>query len=129
MRKNILKKSCGAFLMEALIAVVILSVGLTGVIRCFAMGIQAYERNREYQAAAVVLENMLTRLLLNRYIDGSIAAEGTCESPFEDFDYKISVEGDQSLLREVRVSVLWNSKGSRRSLDAVTYLFADAAER
>ncbi len=117
----------GAFLLEALIAIVILSVGLTAVIRSFMIGLDAYQRNQEYQGAVILLENTLTDFLVQRYFDESLVGSGQYEEPFSGYQYKILADNvpDRPALREVSVTVSWKVRKKNRSLQATTYLLAE----
>ena len=117
--------SRGVFLLEAVIAVTILSVGLIAIIRSFTMGIEAHMRSQEYLIASTLLDNKLTELLLDRYIDEGVTLEGEFEEPFLGYRYVLSVESlDQyELLKRVNVSIFWKGRVEERFIDAATYLF------
>ena len=118
----------GVVLFEVLVSIIILSVGLTGVIRSFLTGIQAHSRTQEYLTAAVLLENTLTELLAARYFDAARA--GYYDGMFSFYRYEIFAENvsDRPFLKKVRVVVLWPGPQQERFLDAVVYLFSRPIE-
>lgn len=115
----------GAFLLEALIAVTILSVGLVAIIKSFTMGIEAHKRSQEYLTASILLENKLTDLLIGRYIDEEMELAGDFEEPFLGYRYVISIDSldHHEFLKKVKVFIFWKGRGKERSLDAATYFF------
>jgi len=121
-----IRRHKGTFLLEALVAVVILAVGLTGVIRAFLMGLKAQERSRDYQISALILENVLTHLLLDRYFDEGISAGVECARPYADYRCEITAEelDPPGPLKRVTVSVIRLEGSNGRLMEAVTYMFA-----
>ena len=123
--------SKGAFLLEALIATVILAVGLTGIIRTFSIGIDGYKRSREYFTATILLENKLTELLCRRYFDDTMIGSGEFDEPFTGYRYEIFAEDviDSDFLKEVKVAVFWKGRNGEISVDAITELFLSPQEK
>jgi len=125
MRRTGLCNRNGGFLLEALMATMILGTGLTAVIRSFSMALDAQRRAREFLTASVILENALTDLVLRRYWDTALIRSDELEEPF--FGYRCEVlspaaEGSGAL-REVAVRVTWPGRSQDRVLEAVTYMF------
>lgn len=115
----------GAFLLEALISVVILAVGLVAVIKSFTMGVNAHQRSQEYLTASVLLENKLTELLLGRYVGDETAGEGSFAAPFDRYRYVVTIVPSprSSALRQVNVAVIWIGKKGEKVVQGSLDLF------
>jgi len=130
MKHGVLSNTKGAFLLEALLATIILGFGLTAIIASFSMGIDGHKRSQEYLKASVLLENKLADLLLKRYFDDSLVGEGTFEDPFSEYRYDITAQdvSSSNSLKEMHVKVLWAGRQVDRSLEAVTYMLVQLDE-
>ena len=112
----------GFLLLETLFAVLILTVGLTLVVRSFGSSINALRVTADYTKAMLLLEEKMWDLESK----GSISP-GISFGVFESYDAKFQWEVNAIAvskydLCEVTVAVLWKNKGKRRDLSLVTYL-------
>jgi Tfp pilus assembly protein PilE len=118
----------GSFLIEVLISVMILSVGLTSVVRSYVTSLKALVYAQEYTIAAFLLENRLTRFVQQGYVDLNLNQRDSFDSPYENFSYRATakkVEGREGMdaLAQLMIEVTWESGVKERSLSASTYLY------
>jgi prepilin-type N-terminal cleavage/methylation domain-containing protein len=112
----------GFSLVETLLAVVILAVGITFVLRAFGSSLDALGNSAEYTRALALAEARLWELEAK----GSVAP-GTSSGEFTEQDrgfrwaVKASDLGDTGLC-ETQVTVSWDRRGRPRAVSLVTYL-------
>lgn len=117
----------GVLLLEALLAVMILSVSLVVVIRSLSMSARSVNYSLEYLRAVTLLENQLFFMTRAPEKDISAPAEGALPRPHQDFQYRHTLEPvlghDQELLRQLDMEISWGSGGTRKRLPLTTYIF------
>ena len=113
----------GFSLVETLLAVLILAVGVTVVLRSFGSSLEGLGNSADYTRGLALVEARLWELEAN----GSIVP-GTSSGPFtqeEDRRFRWEVHasdlGDTGLC-ETRVTVSWAQRGRPRAVSVVTYL-------
>jgi hypothetical protein len=109
-------------LIETLLAVVILAVGLTLVVRSFGSSVSALGTSADYTKAMGLLEERLWEL----EVKGSIAP-GVLTGEFSEEDGKFRWQVDASELKdldlcETQVTVSWERRGKTQTVSIVTYL-------
>lgn len=112
----------GFLLIETLLAVVILAVGLTLVVRSFGSSISALGTSANYTKAMGLLEERLWDL----EVKGAIAP-GVLTGEFSEEDGKFRWKVDASELKdldlcETQVTVSWERRGRPQTVSIVTYL-------
>jgi hypothetical protein len=112
----------GFMLIETLLAVVILAVGLTLVVRSFGSSVSALGTSADYTKAMGLLEERLWEL----EVKGSIAP-GVLTGEFSEEDGKFHWQVDASELKdldlcETQVTVSWERRGKTQTVSIVTYL-------
>ena len=112
----------GFMLIETLLAVVILAVGLTLVVRSFGSSVSALGTSANYTKAMGLLEERLWEL----EVKGSIAP-GVLTGEFSEEDGKFRWQVDASELKdldlcETQVTVSWERRGKTQTVSIVTYL-------
>ncbi len=112
----------GFMLIETLLAVVILAVGLTLVVRSFGSSVSALGTSADYTKAMGLLEERLWEL----EVKGSIAP-GVLTGEFSEEDGKFRWQVDASELKdldlcETQVTVSWERRGKTQTVSIVTYL-------
>ncbi len=112
----------GFMLIETLLAVVILAVGLTLVVRSFGISDSALGTSADYTKAMGLLEERLWEL----EVKGSIAP-GVLTGEFSEEDGKFRWQVDASELEdldlcETQVTVSWKRRGKTQTVSIVTYL-------
>lgn len=114
----------GVTLVEVLLAVVILSIGIAGVLRAYATSIGALEINRDTVNTIELLKEKMADVEQDMIEQGGISAgssSGQFEGEFENYNWAweaktIAREG----LCELALSV-FRSDGSARQFSVVTY--------
>ncbi len=112
----------GFLLLEILLAVLILAVGLTFVLRSFGSSLGALRTSADYTNALLLLEERLWDLEAK----GSIVP-GTFTGEFseEDGDFRWEVTASELTemgLCETQVTVSWKRRGRPRAVSIVTYV-------
>ena len=108
--------------METLLAVLILAVGLTLVLRSFGSALDALGNSAEYSRGLALAEARLWELEAK----GSIApGSSTGQFPEQDRDFRWAVKASEVAERglcETEVTVSWDRRGRSRAISLVTYL-------
>ncbi len=112
----------GFLLLETLLAILILAVGLTVVLRSFGSSLNALGTSADYTKALLLVEERLWDLEAK----GSIVP-GTFTGEFSEEDGGFRWEVKASELTEMRlcetqVTVSWKRRGRPRAVSIVTYL-------
>ncbi len=124
------KLSAGFNLLEVIVALAILSIGVTAVVELFSGGLRLGRVSREYTQAMNFASFKMEEIATQNTVE-----EGEDEGEFDaTFRWKIGVEkvdilpGDKGTdfkppadLYHVRVSVFWNSGTKERSASLETY--------
>ncbi|MCB9771465.1 MAG: hypothetical protein H6754_02820 [Candidatus Omnitrophica bacterium] len=126
------KNQQGAFLLEALLAVMILSVGLVGLIRGLLSSLNAAKESERYSRAISVGENALLDVI--RLNGKSTASVISLENDFEDFSAEIMSQpsGDLQIpgvLREVKLHITWPGAIKNKEINATTLVFGPVDEQ
>ena len=124
------KSSKGSLLIEALLAVVILSTSVTLIIQSMTASLRASDASKSYSLALILLENNIFDLMQHGFVDSNFRKEGNFHEPYEQYKYELEtvpydgVEGNH--INKVNLKVSWVS-GRRNNVVAVqTYLFDSA---
>lgn len=112
--------------METLLAVLILTVGLTFVIRSLGSSLEGFRLSDEYTRAMLLLEEKMWDLEAK-----GTMTPGSFSGAFPDDDGKFRWRVTASLpnplgLCETRVTVSWKQRGGTRDISVVTFLKAEA---
>jgi len=112
----------GFLLLETLLAILVLAVGLTLVLRSFGSSLDALGTSADYTKALLLLEERLWELETK----GSIVP-GTFTGEFseEDGEFRWEVKASELAemeLCETQVTVSWEQRGRPRDVSIVTYL-------
>jgi type II secretion system protein I len=134
-RERYLQK--GLTLLEVLIALVIISTVLVGLVRLENQDILALDRSRKMTIAAMLARNMMTQIELAGFPEdlgedeGDFQEEETDEelsASYGGFRWKKSVEAVQfggmtfDNARRVKVTIMWKEGSREKELDVVVYL-------
>lgn len=125
------KNERGAFLLEALLAVMILSVGLVGLIRGLLSSLNAAKESERYSRAISVGESALLDVIrLNGKGTTSVIR---LESEGQDFSAEIisqpSVDSQiPRVLREVKLHITWPGVLKNKEINATTLVFGPIDE-
>lgn len=120
------RANAGVLLLEALLAVVILSVALVTVVQSMATSARALNDSLEYVRAVTLLENQLFELMRNPAAKLPAFEERVFETPHQDFQYRYTLSlmsgEDSKFLRQLDLDVLWGPSERQKRLPLVTYL-------
>lgn len=113
----------GVTLIELIIALVLLTVGLTSLIHVLSMGMFA-DTNLEQSITAMNLANEKMEEIKNTAFASIGSGSETGSSiGFGVFDNRIvTVTNTQSGLKDVKVEVQWTPKGGQQSVAVETYV-------
>ena len=120
----------GILLMEALLAVVILSVGIVAIIQSLLSSLRSVVFHGNYTQAALLTDNKMFDLLEKRGVNDSTAESDHFPAPFDNFDYQVEAvpEEQNPAIEQVSVNISWGSKKGK-NFKATTYLFAAMEEK
>ena len=117
----------GSFLIEALLTIVIMSIGLTFIIQSFLSSFRASAQVADYAIATILLENKISNLSQIGLIADNLDEEDIFLKPFDDFRYhlktkNINDEGKSGFLNLVDLEIVWFSGKKKHSTALTTYL-------
>lgn len=115
----------GVALVDVIVATVILGIALGVLLNILGRAIDAQSTGEKLQTAALLLDEQLNLVLMRGPDDyaSRYPTEGTCDSPFTDYRYKLTIRaasGGQPF--EVAASVLWTVGSRERSVEATTLI-------
>ena len=121
----------GSFLLEALLAVLILSVGLVGLIRGLLISLNAAKEMEAYSRAILIADNTLLEVI--RLNGVKITAPVQVDLQSDQFKAQIDlVESDNifvpGILREARVMTKWPGALKDKELHVTTLVFGSPDE-
>ena len=115
----------GFTVVEALSAGMILAIAAAAIGGTVSRSLQSLEDARDYQRAAQLLDQVLTKIDLigPARIETEGPAEGQFDAPNERFSWQAAIESlTQGHLYKVTVRVSWPSRGGTCTAAAGTYL-------
>src|SRR5205085_3621210 len=101
-------------LLEAILAIVILTTSLAVIIESLVSGLRATVFTADYSKAVILTDNVMSQILLKRAVDPSFPKESEASGSDEPFHYqlkteKITNETTQSSVQEVQLRMAWKS--------------------
>ncbi len=133
MRKNFFKNQQGSFLLETLLAVLILSVGLVGLIRGLLSSLTAAKEAQAYSDAILAADNAL--LDVARLNGQKTVSFLPLETPNKALAAEIEMAPSRDLpvaleiLQEAQVKVKWPGPLKQKEVRAVTLVFGPTDEK
>lgn len=119
---KVLISRVGFLLLETLFAVLILTTGLTLVVRSFGTSLNALRISNDYTRAMLLMEEKMWDLESKGSINpGTSSGEFSSDNGQFQWTVSATVLGEHNLC-EVKVTVFWKKKGKQRDLSVVTYL-------
>ena len=116
-----LKSNKGFLLFEVVIAIVILSVGITFVLRSFNSAITAVKGLQGYTIAMFLLEQEMFEL--EKKGIKVLGREGKFDGEYSEFSWELdSVPLEDAPLDKVDLHIMWNTANSTRKFSATTFL-------
>jgi len=117
-----LRRSRGFTLFEALIALIILTVGIVATVGLFSSGL-AGNVDAENTAVAMNLAQRRMEEIRNLDFDTGIVDETKAAvSGFSNFQREVVVSEPETDLKQVTVNVYWSYKGGEVTVPLVTYI-------
>lgn len=118
----------GAVLIEVLLAITVLSVGLTFIIHAYLSSLKGTVYAEDYTTAIILLENEMSGLMQKGYIETGLDEENNFPAPYERFRYHLTTKGvlegeGQPFLNEVVLRCSWASGRRKNNVAITTYLF------
>ena len=118
----------GIMMVEVLLAMLIVTVGLTVVVQSLSQALGATVFSSDYTMAALAADNAVSRVLIEQAgAADAMAAAGDSSSAEEKFHTASTVgavEGNVGTLQLLKVDVSWHSGSHDKSLEVVTYQFS-----
>ena len=116
----------GALLLEALIAVVILSLSLTLMTQAILSNLHAIIRSVKHFAMVVHLENKMDLLVMKSLLREP-PRDDLKTDPMDPYQFslqqrRVDAADDASLLRETKLTMSVQAKGKEEQISVVTYL-------
>jgi type II secretory pathway pseudopilin PulG len=125
------RSQAGALLLEALLAIVILSVALVSVVQSMAMSAKALNQSLRYSEALSLLENQLFEFTRDPLASWLAFEKKSFDPPYQDYQYQYrlsEVRGDDSAaLKILEIDVLWGTEGRQGRVPLTTYLLSKDA--
>lgn len=121
---TIKKNKRGLLLFEVMLTLIILSVGLTLILRSFSTSLNASKIAQNYTTAALLIEHKMWELENAGSIATDLSQEGQFPEPHQKFNWRLEtkdkpVQDQAGKLNEVELSVWWQ-EGKRKGRTFVT---------
>ncbi len=128
-RLKFLKEENGSFLIEALLATIILSVGITVIIQSMVAGLKVNATGAQYTVALNLIENKAAKLRLIGLTDNDKNSEGSFSAPNDRYRYSLERKSlnnrEKTNIDQVHLKVSWDSGKRNNQLGITTYIFND----
>ena len=127
----------GSLLLEALLVIVILSVGLTFIIQSLSSSLRALAYSKNYDQAAFLIDNKFSEILLNTNNIEDFKKDGTFDPPFENFHFKTTIApvswqspvANSESFHQVKLTLNWPSGKHLQEISSSLYLFNPAKDQ
>lgn len=126
--KNLTGDQNGSFLLEALLAVVIVGISLTLISRSLSANLRANQYVAGYTRAIVLAENKLFELRNRAAAETLSNQKAVFEEPFEQFSCDVAVTSrkdpqDPDEILEAALTVTWDAGPKPKTLKAATLFY------
>jgi Tfp pilus assembly protein PilV len=117
----------GILLFEVMLTVIILSVGLTLILRSFSTSLNAVKSAQHYTTASLLIEDKMWELENKGTIDADLDEEGQFPEPHQKFNWHLTtkdkiIQAQSSKINEVKLIVYWQEGKRKGSTSATTCL-------
>ncbi len=121
-------KNKGSLIIEALLAVVILSTSLSLILQSLMASLRASVYSVDYTQALILLESKMNEALMKgKSPEGS--REENFPEPHERYSYILKAQAltgeDEENLDQLMLSISWNTKKKKNNISLETYLFKE----
>jgi len=127
------KRDCrGAFLLEALLAVFIMSVALVGLIRGLMTSLNAAVEAEKYTGAIVAANNALLEMV--RLNGQKVTAPVLLENQVDKITAKFTINPSDNIqippsMQQAQLTVAWPGKLKEKKIEAITLIFGSVDEK
>ncbi|VAW18010.1 hypothetical protein MNBD_BACTEROID05-138 [hydrothermal vent metagenome] len=122
-KKN--KKQKGSILLEALLSVVVLSVGITVIIQAMTSSLRSTSYNGQYSQAMILLENQLFDLMQGTTSLESFDQMQRMSGFVTNYRYELAEkdigESFDNVLSQVKADISWKSGQKNNQININTY--------
>lgn len=122
-------KNKGSLLIEALLAVVILSTSLSLILQSLVASLRASVYSVDYTQALILLESKMNEALMKGKSPEGSSEEGNFPEPHERYFYVLKAQAltgeDEENLDQLMLSISWNTKKKKNNISLETYLFKE----
>lgn len=122
----------GSLLLEALIVIVVLSIGLTFIIQSLSSSMRALNYAGQYTQAAFLSDLKLSELLLQKNIERDFRDNGGFNAPFEEFRFDamsaaVTLPGETATsegVHQIHLKLSWPNGKYTQDLATTMYVFS-----
>lgn len=123
----------GSFLIEALLAVVILSTSLSLILQSLISSLRANLYSVDYSQALILLESKMNDSLMKGSAAGGSSQEDNFPEPYERYAYALKTETltaeDEKNLNQLMLSISWAAGKRKNHISLETYLFQEEEQK
>ncbi|OGX23961.1 MAG: hypothetical protein A2787_02520 [Omnitrophica WOR_2 bacterium RIFCSPHIGHO2_01_FULL_48_9] len=117
----------GSILVEALLTIVILSVGLVYIIQALTSSLRTVSLTKDYSTAVALSENKMFDLLRKGFIKAPLEETKNFSKPYDGYRYRLDVKKVSPASAEEKrntivLQVFWGSGSKERNISLTTYL-------
>ena len=117
-------KAAGFILVEAITAVVVVSICLTFIAQALLTNFRAGERFREGVRSLLAMENRMGLLCAsNGSADQMLSVPKALEEPYGTFTISAKTDSINEHLKQVQLTLGWRQAKGQHSLDAATIIY------
>lgn len=127
----LLRNNRASFLLEALLAVLMLSVGLVGLIRSLVSSLNAVKQSENYFLAILAADNAFVEIV--RLSGQKVNEPVVIETNIKDFKAGVSVKVPEGInipktLKEAQIKVNWPGSAKQKEVKALTLVAGPSDE-
>ena len=117
----------GMLLLEAILAVVILTVSLSVIIESLVSGLRATVFTVDYSKALILVDNVMSDILRQRTVEPSLVDKADFPEPDDAFQYQSKTQEikeavTESAFQEAQLTVSWRSGQKEQDVSVTTWL-------
>ena len=132
MGKNILKllrkDRRASLLVEALLAVMILSVSITLIIRSMTSALSSAKTGAKYTVSLFLLDDRMFEFMRALFIPPGYSDQGSFKSPFEDYEYFVETrrtDNPDEMITALDLTVSFGPAEKPRAIKSQTYFLTE----
>lgn len=114
-------KNQGFSFLEILLATVLLSIGLVGLVNAFSIGLSESVEAKHFAVVKNLAEEKLEEIRNLTYTN--VVTEARAQVPgFTDYEHEVQVSEIQTGLKEVQIEIFWQTKGGEVSISLASFV-------